>query len=143
MNTNKLNRELADTIGPPWQNECERLSPATRVGRSQQMCQICGLVFLLFFAIRSLPVAAQVTHEQRAALSSIARGQSISNWPSPADAPVRALHAKAEAYLTNYQRYHQPYGLTADILFSSRDRATVAKRGARYCDVRRRSRRPI
>jgi hypothetical protein len=75
-----------------------------------------------------LPLAnAQLSNEQRDVLSAIARHQEVAAWPEISAVQLQALEAKAEAYLADYQKYHQPFGLTADILFSDRSRSKVEK----------------
>ncbi len=70
---------------------------------------------------------AQLSKEQNEVLVAIARHQQLPAWPEISGAQARALHTKAEAYFSNYQKYHQPFGLTADILFSDRTRLKVEK----------------
>ena len=57
----------------------------------------------------------------------IARHEAARDWPEISGAQARGLHAKAAAYLINYTKYHEPFGLTADILFSDRTRFKTEK----------------
>jgi hypothetical protein len=68
-----------------------------------------------------------LTPAQSAALDAIARREPLRPWPGLAAQQVEALQRKAAECLLNYQRYHQPHGLTADILFDSRERRRVEK----------------
>ncbi|MBI5093836.1 MAG: hypothetical protein HZB26_15525 [Candidatus Hydrogenedentes bacterium] len=84
------------------------------------------LVALAFFSVAlilALPgvAAAQLQPDQEAALNKIARGQDFA-WTELTPQQAEALHAKAEAYLENYQKVHQPQGLEADILWADRER---------------------
>jgi len=85
---------------------------------------------LLIAALAScfLPGAqAQLATGQRQFLSGVARREHVGAWPEMSDAQARTLEANAEACLANYQQYHQPFGLTADILFSDRNRSKVER----------------
>src|SRR5215510_4675562 len=73
------------------------------------------------------PVRAELLTEQSAILSAISQRRPVDAWPELSPSQRRHLHDKAEAYFTNYQKYHQPNGLTADILFSGYDRIEFAK----------------
>ena len=51
----------------------------------------------------------------------------MSRWEELSSGQLGELDSKAEAYFINYQKFHQCGGLTADIVFSAHDRATVTK----------------
>src|SRR5262249_10910624 len=72
-------------------------------------------------------VRAGLSTQQSDILSAIAQRKPIDQWPELSLRQRRQLHDKAEAYFIDYQKFHQPNGLTADILFSGYDRNEVAK----------------
>ena len=61
---------------------------------------------------------------QEDALRALARAGEFS-WPEITPAQLEALHAKAQAYLDIYERYHLPHGLNADVWWHDYDRAAI------------------
>jgi hypothetical protein len=74
---------------------------------------------------RAVAGPPQLSREQSAVLDSLARNRAVNAWPDLSKAQAGDLAEKADAFLANYQRYHQPFGLTADIRFSNHDRTSV------------------
>jgi len=70
---------------------------------------------------------AQLTKNQKEVLNAIRRNEPAPEWIEISVAQARTLHAHAEVYLRNYKSYHEPFGLTADILFSDRTLSKTEK----------------
>lgn len=98
-----------------------------------ESCLARLFVWPAFFALAwvlhdgGLNACAQLSSDQSAVLSDIARKQSFKQWPELSQAQAQQLGAKAQAYFSDYQKYHQPYGLTADLIFAGADRDKVVK----------------
>ncbi len=84
-------------------------------------------ILLIAGAVLAQPANGQLTAQQSAVLSAISRSEPVSAWPRLSSAQLEKLQATAEAYEANYQSYHRPYGLTADVLFQDRTRKVVEK----------------
>src|SRR5437773_1302374 len=84
------------------------------------LCVLIGLALQ-----RTVAGATQLSREQSVALEALARNRALSTWTDLSKAQAGDLAEMADFYLVNYQRYHQPFGLTADIPFSNHDRAAV------------------
>ncbi|MEK7676353.1 MAG: hypothetical protein AAB676_11035 [Verrucomicrobiota bacterium] len=97
----------------------------SNAGRS--ICSSTCALMLCLSGLAAADVQAELTEEQVNALQALGHQRPVEDWPELSAAQARALKEKAERYLADCQKYHQPFGLSADILFSGYDRAKVEK----------------
>ena len=81
-------------------------------------------VFMILSGIAIAEAGPGLSPQQEEALHAMARDAAFT-WPEMSAAQARALHAKAEAYLDAYHRYHLPHGLSADVWWHDYDRKSV------------------
>ena len=91
---------------------------------------IVSAIVLLLIGIGSSSsqtlAAGGLTTQQLGYVNSVAAGGSGAGWTGLTNAQEVALAGKADDYLHDYQTYHLPNGLNADVWFTNFSRTTVA-----------------
>jgi hypothetical protein len=87
--------------------------------KNRVFCTLMLVMLVLFTASVGIPAAyAELSEQQKATLSAIARAEPVTTWQELTCAQARALNQKAETYMDIFRQYHHQYYQVATVWFT-------------------------